>query len=142
MGSPLGNVLAGSAFNVQPEELSHYSYEMVFLSVACLTAPTFPLHDVQKSYVKSLVPTMRVLAALCHNGMITFTWSAECDPTDSVSEDSLDEKGGGKVVEIDLIMTLFDERHIRSAVRQLRAENGHKRIERPWGVSHVICPDG
>lgn len=59
--------------------------------------PTSPLHDIQSSYVKNLVSSMRALALNHLNRMIATTWSMESYLTGKSTGDAIGELGGQKV---------------------------------------------
>lgn len=62
LDTPLSTELFSSAVNVQAVKFCHFRYENVWLSIELIAHPTFPLHKIQTSHVKSLAVPMRVLA--------------------------------------------------------------------------------
>lgn len=90
---PLPNALSGSTVNVHQVELSHHSYEEVWLAVEEIVDPEFLLRDIRSSYIKSPVAPMRAIAIDFLDRMITVTWSAECNPMDSSIQDAVAEDG-------------------------------------------------
>lgn len=87
---------------------------------------------------------LSVLALASDNcsGVITVTWSAHCNQTDSSMQDALTENGDPKVVKHGLKMISLDGRHHYSAVRQLEVEGGYVCTECLLHVIQVIFRDG
>lgn len=61
------------------------------MSVKQMEDPTLPLRDMQSRHVKELVASMSWLKFDYTNGMITGTWSAECNPTETSMKDAIAE---------------------------------------------------
>lgn len=89
----LANDLSGSAVIMQRMELSRYHYKEALMNAQQNTDAIFALRDVHSSHVGSLVASMRELGFDYCTGIITVTWSAERDPTDSLMEHSVAQKG-------------------------------------------------
>lgn len=78
------------------------------------------------SHVKALITFMCVVTFNYRNGLITVTWYAKWNRTDSAMEDAVVLGGVLKVVEQVRNMIILDSRHGCSAIHQLEAEGGHK----------------
>lgn len=78
--------------------------------------PTFPQGDIQRSQVKSLFVSKSSVTFNYRNGIITMTWSAECNATDSWMEDSAAEESCRTMVKEGFKMMLLDGHHHCSAV--------------------------
>lgn len=122
LDAPLTKELAGSSGTVLQVEPRLCRYEGVWLSSEQIADPIFPVLDVQSSHGRSLVTPMSVLAFGYRNGMITVTWCAEANPTDSAREHAAAKHGGGKVVEEGFGMILLNGRHCCCAVHQLKTK--------------------
>lgn len=59
--SPLGTDLSSSTVSVQAAELSHYCYDEVWISVGKISDPTFPVRNMQRGSVKTLVLSIEAL---------------------------------------------------------------------------------
>lgn len=95
----LKNKLAGSAADVQSAEFSYYRYEEMCASVEQMADHSFPLWDIQSRHVNSLSASIRALVFDYRTGMITATWFASCNLTESSMQDAVADDDDGKFVE-------------------------------------------
>lgn len=87
------------------------------MSVEQIKEPAFLQRNVQRSFVKSLVCQFVQIVFDYFNRMMTGTWCAECNITDTSMENVVAEEEGRYVVKVDVKMTILYGRHFCHAVR-------------------------
>lgn len=102
----------------------------------------YQLRYVQSSHLKSLVASMRTLALDYHDGMKTVMSSAQYNPKDSSTGDSVAEEYRRKIVKQGFKKSLLEENHRCSIVYQLNGEDGQERFKLSLCVIKVIPRNG
>lgn len=112
------------------------------MSLEGITNTAFLLRNIQCSHVKDVIAWISVLPVNQHNGMITVTWSAKCNPTKALMEHAPTKPVGRKVVKERVKRMPLDGLQLCSTVCQIIAEGGLKWTERPLFVIQLILGDG
>lgn len=105
--------LSGSAAKLQLAQPSNYHYKEAWLGVELIADPTCSLFDLQSSLLMELVASMRALQFDNPNGINTVRSYAECSPAKSLTEDSVADEGGEKILKQGYKMIILDTPHRR-----------------------------